>query len=65
MLRDSAFSNHVMNAAGKSGLDSRGFGSGELAICANVIATPCSVFHTVLPVRHSYVMAPSAHKSAR
>src|SRR5579859_2798183 len=63
--RARAFSNHVWKFGGRSGRKVSAFGKGALAIWANVIATPCSVDHTVRPVKHSYVMQPSAQRSAR
>ena len=51
--RASAFSNQVWKFGGRSGRNVSAFGRGALAICANVIATPCSVDHTVRPVKHS------------
>ena len=48
MSRSSALSNHAVNAWRQIGpVASAGRGSGALAICAKVIATPCSVDHTV------------------
>jgi hypothetical protein len=53
MSRLRALSNQAVNEGGRSGRNSAGRGRGALAICAKVMATPCSVAQTVRPVRHS------------
>ena len=43
----------AVNPSARSGRKAAGRGSWALAIWAKVIATPCSVDHTVRPVKHS------------
>src|SRR5580658_2317729 len=62
--RSSALKNHASNELGMPGRRLEGTGTAPVAIAAKVIATPCSMFHTGRPVRHSNAMHPSAQRSA-